>query len=77
MHNEEVRAPTGLRYAEYLKDLALDMRWSWNPEADELWSQLDPDLWDRTHNPWVLLQTIRGIDSRAFRLIPRSGSRTA
>jgi len=41
-----------------LAELALDMRWSWNHEADEVWQQLDPALWDLTHNPWVVLQTI-------------------
>ncbi len=41
-----------------LAELALDMRWSWNHEADEIWLQLDPALWDLTHNPWVVLQTV-------------------
>ncbi len=41
-----------------LSELALDMRWSWDHSADEVWRQLDPELWDSTHNPWVVLQTI-------------------
>ena len=41
-----------------LADFALDMRCSWNHEADEIWRQLEPDLWDLTHNPWVVLQTV-------------------
>jgi len=40
-----------------LIELALDMRWSWNHEADEVWRQLDPSVWGLTHNPWVVLQT--------------------
>lgn len=40
-----------------LKELALDLRWSWYHGADELWSQLDPELWALTHNPWLVLQT--------------------
>src|SRR5882757_8920049 len=40
-----------------LAELALDMRWSWNHAADELWQQLDPALWQLTHNPWVVLQS--------------------
>jgi starch phosphorylase len=36
----------------------LDMRWSWNHWADELWRELDPELWEFTHNPWVVLQTV-------------------
>jgi starch phosphorylase len=41
-----------------LAELALDMRWSWNHAADEVWRQLDPALWDLTHNPWGVLQTV-------------------
>ena len=41
-----------------LAELALDMRWSWNHCADEIWMQLDPALWELTHNPWVVLQTV-------------------
>ena len=43
---------------EALREIALDLRWSWNHSADELWSQLEPELWERTHNPWVVLQTV-------------------
>jgi len=43
---------------EQLAELALDMRWSWNHFADNLWLRLDPDLWESTHNPWVVLQTV-------------------
>ncbi len=39
-------------------DLALDLRWSWNHAADELWQQIDPALWESTHNPWLILQTV-------------------
>ena len=38
--------------------LALDLRWSWNHAADELWRQLDTALWESTHNPWLILQTV-------------------
>lgn len=41
-----------------LAELALDMRWSWNHSADDVWKQLDPVLWDSTRNPWIILQTI-------------------
>ncbi len=50
--------PTDIEGVDALKELAIDMRWSWNHSADEVWRQLDPDLWDMTHNPWVVLQTI-------------------
>ena len=44
--------------SDTLTDLALDLRWSFNHSADQLWEQLDPELWELTHNPWVLLQTV-------------------
>jgi starch phosphorylase len=42
---------------ESLAELALDLRWSWNHSGDELWAQLEPELWTLTRNPWVVLQT--------------------
>lgn len=39
-----------------LTELALDLRWTWNHAVDILWSRIDPDMWQRTHNPWVVLQ---------------------
>jgi len=41
-----------------LAELALDMRSSWNHATDAVWRQLDPVLWEITHNPWVVLQTV-------------------
>jgi starch phosphorylase len=43
---------------ESLSELALDMRSSWNHATDPVWRQLDPVLWEFTHNPWVVLQTV-------------------
>jgi glycogen phosphorylase len=43
---------------ELLRQLALDLRWSWNHGSDELWRRLEPELWAETHNPWVVLQTV-------------------
>jgi starch phosphorylase len=43
---------------DYLAELALDMRSSWNHATDQVWRQLDPVLWELTHNPWVVLQTV-------------------
>jgi len=40
-----------------LAELALDMRSSWNHAIDQVWRQLDSDLWALTRNPWVVLQT--------------------
>jgi starch phosphorylase len=44
--------------SDALTELALDLRWSFNHSADQLWKMLDPELWELTHNPWVLLQTV-------------------
>ncbi len=41
-----------------LTELAMDLRWSWNHGADELWRRLDPALWELTHHPNVVLQTV-------------------
>ncbi len=41
-----------------LAELALDMRSAWNHATDQVWRQLDPVLWELTHNPWVVLQTV-------------------
>jgi starch phosphorylase len=41
-----------------LAELALDLRWAWNHATDKVWQGLDPVLWDLTHNPWGVLQTV-------------------
>jgi starch phosphorylase len=41
-----------------LIDLALDLRWSWDHSADDIWRSLDPEMWDLTRNPWMILETI-------------------
>jgi len=50
--------PTEIEGFDSLAELALDMRWSWNHATDKVWRQLDPELWEITHNPWVVLQTV-------------------
>jgi starch phosphorylase len=50
--------PTEIEGFDSLAELALDMRWSWNHATDGLWRQLDAELWEDTHNPWVVLQTV-------------------
>ena len=50
--------PTEVEGFDSLAELALDMRWSWNHATDQVWRQLDPELWEITHNPWVVLQTV-------------------
>ncbi len=50
--------PTEIEGFDALAELALDLRSSWNHATDEVWRQLDPELWAITHNPWVVLQTV-------------------
>ncbi len=50
--------PTEIEGFNSLAELALDLRWSWNHATDEVWRKLDPELWEITHNPWVVLQTV-------------------
>jgi starch phosphorylase len=40
-----------------LIELALDLRWSWDHSADDIWRSLDPEMWDLTRNPWIILET--------------------
>ncbi len=53
-----INHPPGSTTADALTELALDLRWSFNHSADKLWERLDPELWDLTHNPWIVLQTV-------------------
>jgi starch phosphorylase len=37
-------------------DLATDLRWTWSHESDFLWRTMDPEVWEQTENPYVVLQ---------------------
>jgi starch phosphorylase len=50
--------PSASETSDILDEVALNLRWSWNHSADQLWERLDPELWDLTHNPWFVLQTV-------------------
>jgi starch phosphorylase len=47
---------------DVLVELALDVNWTLSRAAGTLWSRLNPELWERTHNPWAVLQTVSGQD---------------
>ena len=49
--------PTEVEGVDSLAELALNLRWSWNHATDQVWRRLEPELWDITQNPWVVLQT--------------------
>jgi starch phosphorylase len=40
-----------------LPELALDCNYSWSHRADEIWLELDSNLYQQTRNPWLVLQT--------------------
>ena len=50
--------PSETQASDALTRLALDMSWSWNHSADEIWKRLDPELWELTGNPWLILQSM-------------------
>ncbi|MBE0577122.1 MAG: alpha-glucan family phosphorylase [Desulfuromonadales bacterium] len=41
-----------------LTDLATDLRWTWSHESDALWRMMDPEAWELTENPYVVLQNL-------------------
>jgi starch phosphorylase len=41
-----------------LVDLALDLRWTWSHEGDQLWRMISPEAWEATRNPWTLLPDV-------------------
>jgi starch phosphorylase len=44
--------------SDALTQLALDLSWSWSHSSDDIWKRLDPELWELTANPWLILQSI-------------------
>ena len=59
-HNFLLRElPEGLKpLAGTIMELATDLRWTWSHAGDELWKAMAPDIWDRTENPYVVLQNM-------------------
>ena len=50
--------PSETQAWDALTRLALDLSWSWDHSADEVWKRLDPELWELTANPWLILQSM-------------------
>ncbi|HEY6420003.1 MAG TPA: alpha-glucan family phosphorylase [Candidatus Binataceae bacterium] len=40
---------------DLLRELALDLGAVWNRHSDDIWRQIDPDVWLITRNPWLML----------------------
>src|SRR5664279_4654599 len=70
----DARLPTDIEGIGPLAELALDVRWSWNHAADEIWKELDPELWEITHSPWGVLQSAG--KARVERLLAEPAFRT-
>lgn len=47
-----------IRGFELLRELSLNLHWSWDHSSDILWERLDPSLWELTHNPWAVFQSV-------------------
>ena len=48
-----------LTLTQRLWDIAMNLYWAWQPETQELFRQLDPDLWESTyHNPVAFLKKL-------------------
>ena len=60
-----------------LTELALDLRWTWNHSTDELWRDLDPELWDATQNAWLVLQTVSPVKLRQLMSTPQFRERVS
>ena len=56
---------------------ALNLHWSWNHKADEIWGALDSYLWKTTQNPWVILQTVSQDKIDALLATPKFQQRLA
>ena len=58
-----------------LAELAMDLSCSWSGVTEEIWRDLNAELWERTHNPWAVLQTVSG--ERLRRVTSEPGFRSA
>ncbi|MBI4286773.1 MAG: alpha-glucan family phosphorylase [Chloroflexi bacterium] len=47
--------PEGL---EVLAELALDLRWTWSHEGDQLWKTVNAEILEQTKNPWLMLRSM-------------------
>jgi glycogen phosphorylase len=43
---------------EQIADLATDLRWTWSHAGDAVWKAMDPQLWEQSANPFVVLQNL-------------------
>ena len=65
-HNINSFLAYGVEGFESLAELALDLHFSWNHSADEIWKQIDPELWKLTHNPGEYCKLYQRIKLKAY-----------
>ncbi|MFV9505717.1 MAG: alpha-glucan family phosphorylase [Oscillochloridaceae bacterium umkhey_bin13] len=59
LENEILFTPIPPRIAR-LRELAYNLWWTWHPEAQDLYREIDPDLWELDyHNPVDFLRDVR------------------
>lgn len=56
-----------------LAELALDLRWTWSHAGDRLWHSINPEMWARTKNPWLMLQSMSPAALEKLTRSPRFG----
>ncbi len=65
--------PQAIDTSDALMEIAHDLRWSWDHSADDIWRAIDPEMWDLTRNPKLILLSIapekvqRVMDDPGFR----------
>jgi starch phosphorylase len=57
-HPKDLYFPREIEGFDSLARLALDLSSTWDHVTDRLWRRLDPVLWEFSHNPWAVLQTV-------------------
>ena len=51
--------PTDLApLTKQIAELATDLRWTWSHAGDAVWEAMDPQLWEQSENPFVVLQNL-------------------
>ena len=65
--------PTEIEGFDSLAELALDMHWSWNHATDDVWRQLDSELWESRTIPGWSCRRSRATGSSGCWPIPFSG----
>src|SRR5690606_6915064 len=49
---------TDLDGLDILINVAIDLSFTGDHQAEKVWTKLHPQLWEHTQNPWVILKTV-------------------